>query len=247
MAISLSDNQALLLRQRAQRLIPQQPAAVTDVAQVVKGLCGIQAQDAPAAALSVRVRSTNLLNDDIERARVQERSIIRTWGQRGTLHLLATADLDWLLSLLGPVFIAGHQRRCAELGLDEDILARGVRAIHAVLANKGPLARDELVEQLSLHGIRLAGQAILNSACSAQRSHLPGTRSRRKANLRAPEQLGRPGSPGTNTLTSISTRGTRAPLSQSLWSRRPRGPGRVVRPAHKHGTDGMATYRRSTY
>lgn len=159
MVISLSDNQVLLLRLRAQRLIPQQPAAVTGVAQVVKDLCGIQAQDAPAAALSVRVRSTNLLNDDVERARVQERSIIRTWGQRGTLHLLATADLDWLLSLLGPVFIAGHQRRYAELGLDEDILARGVRAIHTVLANQGPLARDELVEQLSLHGIRLAGQA----------------------------------------------------------------------------------------
>lgn len=159
MVISLSDNQVLLLRQRAQRLIPQQPAVVTGVAQVVKNLCGIQAQDATAAALSVRVRSTNLLNDDVERARVQERSIIRTWGQRGTLHLLATEDLAWLLPLFGPVFIAGHQRRYAELGLDEDILARGIHAIHAVLANKEPLTRDELVEQLSLHGIRLTGQA----------------------------------------------------------------------------------------
>ena len=65
----------------------------------MKDLCGIQAQDASAAALAVRVRSTGLLNDDIERARVQERSVIRTWGQRGTLHLLATEDLGWLLPL----------------------------------------------------------------------------------------------------------------------------------------------------
>ena len=131
MAISLSDNQVRLLRQRAQLLIPQQSVAITDVAQVVKDLSGIQAQDASAAALAVRVRSTGLLNGDVERARVQERSVIRTWGQRGTLHLLATEDLGWLLPLLSPVFIAGNRRRYVELGLDEDILARGVRAMMA--------------------------------------------------------------------------------------------------------------------
>jgi hypothetical protein len=159
MTISLSDNHVRLLRQRAQRLTPQEPDAATGVAQVVKDLCGIQAQDASAAALAVRVRSTGLLNDDVERARVQERSVVRTWGQRGTLHLLATADLSWLLPLFGPVFIAGNRRRYAELGLDEDTLARGVRALRAVLINQGPLTRDELVEHLAHHGIRLAGQA----------------------------------------------------------------------------------------
>jgi hypothetical protein len=159
MTISLSDNHVRLLRQHAQRLTPQEPDAATGVAQVVKDLCGIQAQDASAAALAVRVRSTGLLNDDVERAWVQKRSVVRTWGQRGTLHLLATADLSWLLPLFGPVFIAGNRRRYAELGLDEDTLARGVRALRAVLINQGPLTRDELVEHLAHHGIRLAGQA----------------------------------------------------------------------------------------
>ncbi|TMC59329.1 MAG: winged helix DNA-binding domain-containing protein [Chloroflexota bacterium] len=155
----ITDNHVRLLRQRAQRLTPQEPDAPTGVAQVVKDLCGLQAQDAFAAALAIRVRSTGLLNDDVERARVQERSIVRTWGQRGTLHLLATEDLTWLLPLLGPLFIAGNRRRYAELGLDEDTLTKGVRALRAVLASQGPLTRDELVEQLAHHGIRLAGQA----------------------------------------------------------------------------------------
>ena len=159
MTISLSDNHVRLLRQHAQRLIPQQPDAFTGVAQVIKDLCGLQAQDASAAALAVRVRSTGLLNNDVERARVQERSIVRTWGQRGTLHLLATEDLGWLLPLFGPVFIARNRRRYAELGLDEDTLARGDRALRTVLANQGPLTRDELVEQLAHHGIQLSGQA----------------------------------------------------------------------------------------
>src|SRR5437660_12569240 len=141
----ITDNHVRLLRQRAQRLTPQEPDAPTGVAQVVKDLCGLQAQDAFAAALAIRVRSTGLLNDDVERARVQERSIVRTWGQRGTLHLLATEDLAWLLPLFGPVFIAASQRRRMELGLDEDTCARGIGIIRDVRASHGPLTRAELV------------------------------------------------------------------------------------------------------
>ena len=132
---------------------------VSGVAHLVKELGGIQAQDAQAAQLALRVRSAGLVAADVEHARVQERTIIRTWGQRGTLHLLATEDLGWLLPLFGPVFIAASRRRRAELGLDEDTCARGIRVIRDVLANQGPLTRAELVEQLAIHGIQLEGQA----------------------------------------------------------------------------------------
>ncbi len=159
MAITLSDDQACLLRLRAQLLTPQQPAEVIGVAHIVKELCGIQAQDAPAAALAVRVRSNGLLATDVERARVQERAVIRTWGPRGTLHLLATEDIGWLLALLGPVFIAGDRRRREELGLDEETCTRGIKITRNVLAEQGPLTRAELVEQLAIHGLRLEGQA----------------------------------------------------------------------------------------
>ncbi len=159
MAISLSNDQVRLLRLHAQRLTPKLPYSVPDVASLVKELCGIQAQDAHAATLALRARSVGLVVDDVERARVQERSIIRTWGQRGTLHLLAKEDLSWLLPLFGPVFIAGNQRRRIELGLDEDTCARGISIIRDVLANHGPLTRAELVEQLAIHGIRVEGQA----------------------------------------------------------------------------------------
>lgn len=118
MTLTLSDNQVRFLRRRAQRLIPQPASQVTNVAHLVNALCGIQAQDAHAAELALRVRSVGLVAADVERARVQERSIIRTWAQRGTLRLLAVEDAGWLLSLLGPVFIAGDLRRRAELGLD---------------------------------------------------------------------------------------------------------------------------------
>src|SRR5258708_40210471 len=105
MAISWSDDQVRLLRMRAQRLIPQQVDAVTNVAHVVKELCGLQAQDAFAATLAVRARSTGLVAADIENARVQERSVVHTWGMRGTLNLLATENLSCLLTLQGSEFI----------------------------------------------------------------------------------------------------------------------------------------------
>ena len=157
MTLTLSNDQVRFLRLRAQRLVAS-PA--DNVTRVVKNLCGIQAQDAHAAALAVRVRSVGLAGGDVEQARVQERSIIRTWGQRGTLHLLATEDLGWLLPLLGPIFVAGDRTRRAELGLDEDTCTRGISAIRDILANQGALTRAELVEQLADRtGIRLEGQA----------------------------------------------------------------------------------------
>ena len=159
MAIALSDDQTRFLRLRAQRLAPQPGVAVGDVAGVVQALCGLQAQDAPAAALGVRVRSAGLVAADVERARVEERSVVRTWGPRGTLHLLAAADLGWLLPLFGPVFIKANQRRYTQLGLDEETLKRGVRVIRETLASQGPLTRDELAGHLAGQGIPTEGQA----------------------------------------------------------------------------------------
>ncbi len=159
MSISLSDDQLRFLRLRAQRLTPQQLGEVTGVAQVVKEVCGIQAQDTSAATLAVRVRSVGLVATDVEQARVHHRTIIRTWGPRGTLHLLASDDIGWLLSLFGPVFVAGDRRRREELGLDEEVCARGIHIIRNVLANQGPLTRAELFEQLADQGIHLEGQA----------------------------------------------------------------------------------------
>src|SRR6266568_6889986 len=159
MSISLSDDQFRFLRLRAQRLTPQQPGEVIGVAQVVKEVCGIQAQDASAATLAVRPRSVGLAVTDVEQAQVHDRSIIRTWGPSGTLHMLASDDIGWLLPLLGPVFVAGDRRRREELGLSEDMCVRGMRIIRNVLSNQGPLTRTELIEHLATNGIRLEGQA----------------------------------------------------------------------------------------
>jgi hypothetical protein len=145
------------LRARAQGLGPVRFEG--GVASVVRVLCGVQAQDVGAAPLAIRVRSVGLVAEDVERALAQERSIVRTWAMRGTLHYLAAEDVGWILALLGPGFAASGKRRRAELGLDDTASARGVKIIRDTLAEHGPLTRAQISEHLERHGLPSTGQA----------------------------------------------------------------------------------------
>jgi hypothetical protein len=135
----------------------------SNVVQIAKAVCGIQAQDAPAATLAIRPRSTGLTAAHVKRAIEEERSIVRTWAMRGTLHLVATEDLGWMLSLFGPVFSKATRRRRLELGLDDQMSDKAVQLIDQILADSGPLTRAELAKQLEIHRIPTAGQAIAHA------------------------------------------------------------------------------------
>ncbi len=158
MTSHLTDTDLRRLRVRAQRIAPAGAAPSLGVAELVRWLCGVQAQEPAAAALAIRVRSSSL-RADVERALVEERSVVRTWGPRGTLHLLAADDLAWLQPLLGPIFVAAGRRRRAELGLDDDLYSRASALVRDALASHGPLTRDELVQRLADAGVQLVGQA----------------------------------------------------------------------------------------
>lgn len=74
---------------------------------------------------------------------------------RGTLHLIASDDLGWMLGILGPVFAAGNKARHAQLGLDATTKSKGVDAIRRILSNEEPLTRYEIVDRLRRYGIKL--------------------------------------------------------------------------------------------
>lgn len=130
-----------------------------DVAELVGRLGAVQAQLPSAANLAIRARSTGLAASDIEHTRVIERSVIRTWALRGTLHLVAAEDLDWLLPLLGPIFLRANRARRLQLGLDDETCALGVAALRNLLASRGPQTRGEIRAALAPLGFALAGQA----------------------------------------------------------------------------------------
>ncbi len=149
------------LRTRAQGLRPpsDRPSSTT-VAGVIDRV-EVQAQEEKAAALQVRARSTGLTRDDVERARTEDRAVIRIWLMRGTLHLVTPTNLEWLLPLLGPHFVKAGRRRLLSLWRNEDTLQRGLRELVRALDER-PLTREELREHLLRKGLPAAGQASIH-------------------------------------------------------------------------------------
>ena len=96
----------------------------------------------------------------VENTRVAERSFVRTWCMRGTLHLIATKDVGWFLDLLAPTIIRRNRRRSAQLGLSEETYGHAMNAIRDILGAEGPLIRSALAEKLAQRDIPVEGQAI---------------------------------------------------------------------------------------
>ena len=113
-------------------------------------VAGLQAQDAPAAALGVRARLAGATASAVAHARFEERSVARIWCMRGTLHLVPVEDARWLVALLGPVGLARGRRRRDEMG----VLPEATAAVRAALAD-GPRTRHEIAEHVRAAGHRL--------------------------------------------------------------------------------------------
>ncbi|MEA2412135.1 MAG: hypothetical protein QOC77_2696 [Thermoleophilaceae bacterium] len=143
-------------RARSQRLLDER---LTDVFAAVLESAGIQAQDQTAAALSIRVRTSGLDRAAVESALARERSIVRLWAMRGTIHLVPSEDARWLVDLLGPLSLTASHRRLTQLGVPEADRPRALAAICTALAEHGPLTRSELMEHVARAGIRTEGQA----------------------------------------------------------------------------------------
>src|SRR5260370_31575814 len=90
----------------------------TDVPALLRRVGALQAEDTQASRLAVRPRSDGLDAQAVRRAYNEERSVVRTWAMRGTLHMVPAEDVGWMVALLGPIFAAAGRRRRLQLGLD---------------------------------------------------------------------------------------------------------------------------------
>jgi hypothetical protein len=137
-------------------------APAKDAEAVVRHLLAVQGQDPRGARLAIRVRSEGLTAADVDRALSEERSLLITWCNRGTLHLIASEDYAWLHALTTPPLRTGNARRLAQEGLSEPAIERGVAAVARALEAEGPLTRGELRERIEQAGIPSAGQALVH-------------------------------------------------------------------------------------
>jgi hypothetical protein len=124
---------------------------------VVRWMGLVQAQDYLGALWAIGVRMHNATEDGIEGA-LADRSIVRTWPARGTLHFVAAEDVRWMLELLTPRAVARAAGRYRQLDLDDAIFARSRQLfIHALQGGKR-LSRPALYQVLESAHISTAGQ-----------------------------------------------------------------------------------------
>lgn len=147
------------------RLLGQQVARpeLTEPHQVVARLGAVQAQDFLGALWAIGLRTPGASEQAIERA-LAERTIVRTWPMRGTLHFVAAADARWMLELLAPRVVQRSAARRAQLELDEPTLAASARIISNALQGGKQLARNEiyaLLEQANISTKSSRGLHIL--------------------------------------------------------------------------------------
>jgi hypothetical protein len=143
----------------------------TSPSEVVAHMGAIQAQDYAGAKWAVGLRLPGSTDAGIERA-LADRSIVRTWAIRGTLHFVAAKDVQWLLALVAPMIIRKNARRYRELGLDERTLERSSESILDALQGGRLLDRRSLRKILEEKGIDTEGQRF---PYMLQRASLEGT------------------------------------------------------------------------
>jgi len=124
---------------------------------VVSWLGAIQAQDYASAEWSVGARLPGAAQAIVEQA-IADQKIIRTWMLRGTLHMVAAADVHWMLALVAPKMLAGNARRYKELELDEPTLMLSNKLLEAHLENGESAERHDLFAMLEEKGIVTKGQ-----------------------------------------------------------------------------------------
>lgn len=154
----MSTGEIALQRLRSQQIVQTAHASPSDV---VARLGAVQAQDYLGALWAVGLRTPGATEHTIEQA-LAEKTIVRTWPMRGTIHIVAAADVRWMLELLAQRVVLRSARRRAELGLDETVIAASAEVIAGALQGGKQMTRQALYELLDQARIATAASRGLH-------------------------------------------------------------------------------------
>ncbi len=111
-------------------------------ADMVRAMCGAHAQVLSAAFWSIGLRIASITQQEVRDALWTERSLVKTFGPRGTVHLLATQDLPIWTSALSAI-PPSHNGQTKEVRLTNAQTDEVVNAIAVALCD-AELTIDEL-------------------------------------------------------------------------------------------------------
>lgn len=129
----------------------------TRPADIIAWLGAVQAQDYLGALWAVGLRCQQASETTVEKA-IADKTIVRTWPMRGTIHFVAAEDARWMLELLATRIISRSAGRLRELELDEATLTRSKKLLVKTLQGGKQMRRDALYQLLDKSGISSANQ-----------------------------------------------------------------------------------------
>ncbi|MEU7836104.1 winged helix DNA-binding domain-containing protein [Nonomuraea sp. NPDC049129] len=119
------------------------PAKDATPANVVAAMCGAHAQVMSAAELSIGLRLEGVTRAGVREALWGERTLVKTHGPRGTVHLLPARDLPMWVGALSTLPVA-HSVFAHDVRLTSAQTDQVVEAIREVLMTGAALTIDEL-------------------------------------------------------------------------------------------------------
>jgi hypothetical protein len=126
---------------------------------VASRLCGLHAQVMSSAELTVWARVEGLDRGAVRRALWEDRTLVKTWAMRGTLHLLPSGELSLWHAVLGTnhryLRPAAWQKN---FGITLEELDRLTEAVAAALDGR-VMTREELVREVA----RVTGTAAFSA------------------------------------------------------------------------------------
>jgi hypothetical protein len=135
------------------------PVGKRSAPEVVRRLCGVQAQVASSAELAIRVRREASRPGEVARALADGR-LIKTWAMRGTLHLLTPEDAGAFLSLMASGRSWERPSWERYFGVTPRHIDELRQAVRKALDGK-VLTREELIAAvIAQRGLRHVGDAL---------------------------------------------------------------------------------------
>lgn len=135
-----------IIRHRLHRQQLAKPEFAT-AAEVVSWLSAVQGQDYLGALWSIGQRMKKAVEADIEQA-IADRTIIRTWPMRGTLHFVAPKDIRWMLKYLTPRVVTRAAGIYRQAGLEKKDFTKSAKLFEKALEGGKQLTRDEMYDVL---------------------------------------------------------------------------------------------------
>jgi DNA glycosylase AlkZ-like len=135
------------------------PVPADRLVEQVGAICGAHAQVMSGAEVSIGLRVAGITRSDIRSALWEQRSLVKSFGPRGTVHVLDPADLPAWNAVLG----AAHRPPGfpPEVRLNADRLDAVVEAIDGALTDAPDLTIDELDAEVVKRAGRWAGDRVM--------------------------------------------------------------------------------------